>query len=112
MLLRNIQLSPSFDVMGDLEQSVDENPNIIFEQLLFRSDMDFDDCSRKICLELSIYYGQPVTANSIKQGEMSVSCYKFERSATELTVQVVREGLNSECNGFIHAMTRWMMHSG
>ena len=108
MLLCNFKISPSFNVHDDVVQTVEEDPNIIFEQFLFSSDLDFDKCAKQLCTELSTRYGQPISSNAVNNQGISVACYVFLKNATEVTVQVSCEGPSYSCHGFVHAKTRWV----
>jgi hypothetical protein len=107
ILLRSLELGSAFEI-EQLVQGVEEDPHIIGEQIIFSSELDFEECCESLCKTLSARYGAPSAPSSVKTGEISVASYAFRRQSTEVTLQVVNEGPDSCCNGFIHAQTRWM----
>lgn len=106
ILLRSLKLTSEFEIEEDIVQSVREDPNIIGEQILFRSDLDFDECRERLCSLLSEQYGKHFDPVKIVIGEISSSCHTFSNSCSEIVMQITCEGSNYYCRGYIHAKTK------
>jgi hypothetical protein len=104
----NLQLSSFFDINDAVLQAVEEDPNIISEQFLISSYLDFDKCAKQLCAEFSVLYGYPLSSSVVKNQAIGVTCYVFAKGATEVTVQISSEGSGCGCHGFAHAKTKWL----
>lgn len=108
VLLRSLKLTSEFEIEEDIVQSVREDPNIIGEQIIFSSSLDFDECCDRLCFLLSEQYGKPCNSAKTVIGEISSSCYSFSNLCSEITMQITCEGRNYYCRGYIHAKTKWL----
>lgn len=108
ILLRSLKLTSEFEIEEDIVQSVQEDPKIIGEQIIFSSCLDFDECCERLCVLLSKQYGKPFDPVNIVIGEISSSCYTFSNSCSEIAMQITCEGSDYYCRGYIHAKTKWI----
>jgi len=110
-LLNGFSLGQEFDIETDLVQACTEQPNLILEQLIFSSELDFEPCRELLASTLTRRYGPPAAPALSVSGEVSVACYSFAKDATRVTAQISCEGPDYRCHGFIHATTRWQPDS-
>ena len=108
ILLCSLKLPSEFEIEGEVAQSAQENPNLISEQLIFGSSLEFDECCKLLFALLAEKYGQPRNPSTVKSGEVSVSCYTYSYLSSEVIAQVTNEGKNKGCAGFIHVKTVWL----
>lgn len=108
ILLCSLKLPSEIEIEGEVAQSAQENPNLIAEQLIFGSSLEFDECCKLLFTLLAEKYGQPSNPSTVKSGEVSVSCYTFSYLSSEVIAQVTNEGKNKGCAGFIHVKTVWL----
>jgi len=106
-LLNGFTLPPGFEIETPLIQACEEDPNLILEQLIFSSTLDFDGCLQRLVSALALRHGEPGTPLVHRQGDVAVANYTFDSGATRITAQLSCEGDDQCCQGFIHATTRW-----
>jgi hypothetical protein len=102
---------PDFEIEEDLVQGVTENPNIIGEQLIFVSDLDFDHCLQRLTELLTAVYGKPVNSASSEMSGVKSCATLYNTPFQEITTQLTCEGEDYVCRGYIHVKTAWTWHS-
>jgi hypothetical protein len=107
-LLRSIELGDDFEIEDDIVQSVEDDPCVIFEQLVFQSSLDFADCVARLKTVLSAALGADALAgHSVQNGAVEVTNFFVRNRAQEAFVQVSSEDPNVQCGGFIRITTVW-----
>lgn len=111
LLLSNLQLGESIAIQGDVSQSVQEDPNIILEQLIFESTLRFEDCCEKLHKILSIEGERVESPSKVVVADSAVFSCRYRTPSKDVALQVVSEHPDGGCAGFIHSQIRWEIDS-
>jgi hypothetical protein len=101
-------LGDQFEILGEIAQGVEDRPHIIYEQLIFQSNLEFLECVKYLELILTDALGQKSENHSaVNDGEIKVETFEISTAYQKLTVQVASESPRHLCSGFVNLKTAW-----